>query len=113
MLEPGEKVFMPGQWDSTISGLNSAVPRFQSGGQVDKTYNSRNYNTVKNIEQKQMEMETENQQPIVVPMPLEMPQQKNGNDGVTGNTPPPMPSGPSVSFLSDVINRTNMGSVFS
>ena len=39
MLEPGESVFGPGQWDSSISKLNSAVPRFQSGGKVSATAN--------------------------------------------------------------------------
>ncbi|QBP06003.1 membrane-bound lytic murein transglycosylase D precursor [Synechococcus phage S-B68] len=34
LLEPGEKVFMPGQWDQSISMLNSAIPRFQTGGVV-------------------------------------------------------------------------------
>ena len=39
LLEPGERVFMPGQWDSNIATLNSMVPRFgpsrlQTGGMV-------------------------------------------------------------------------------
>ena len=35
LLEPGEKVFMPGDWDSSISTLNSMIPRFQTGGLVE------------------------------------------------------------------------------
>ena len=35
MLEPGERVFMPGQWDQSIKNLNDDVPRFQSGGKID------------------------------------------------------------------------------
>lgn len=35
LLEPGEKVFAPGQWDDTISTLNSMIPRFQTGGVVE------------------------------------------------------------------------------
>ena len=35
LLEPGEKVFMPGQWGPDIEALNTMVPRFQEGGQVD------------------------------------------------------------------------------
>lgn len=35
LLEPGEKVFMPGQWDESIRTLNSIIPRFQSGGVVE------------------------------------------------------------------------------
>ena len=34
LLEPGEKVFMPGDWDSSIEQLNSMIPRFQTGGYV-------------------------------------------------------------------------------
>ena len=34
LLEPGEKVFMPGDWDSSISALNDMIPRFQTGGLV-------------------------------------------------------------------------------
>ena len=34
LLEPGEKVFMPGDWDSSIEQLNAAIPRFQTGGYV-------------------------------------------------------------------------------
>ena len=34
MLEPGEKVFAPGQWNQSISYMNESIPRFQSGGQV-------------------------------------------------------------------------------
>ena len=39
MLEPGERVFMPGQWDQSVKNLNDEVPRFQSGGSVDKDTN--------------------------------------------------------------------------
>ena len=35
LLEPGEKVFKPGQWDQNVSMLNSLVPRFQVGGVVE------------------------------------------------------------------------------
>jgi len=35
LLEPGEKVFMPGDWDDTISTLNQMIPRFQTGGVVE------------------------------------------------------------------------------
>jgi len=37
LLEPGEKVFMPGQWDASIQALNDAIPRFQNGGLVGDT----------------------------------------------------------------------------
>ena len=36
LLEPGERVFLPGQWENSgIAALNSAVSRFQTGGQVE------------------------------------------------------------------------------
>ena len=38
LLEPGEKVFMPGDWDSSISTLNSIIPRFQTGGLVEASH---------------------------------------------------------------------------
>ena len=34
MLESGEKVFSPGNWDGLLPILNKAIPRFQSGGYV-------------------------------------------------------------------------------
>lgn len=42
LLEPGEKVFMPGQWDASIKALNDTIPRFQTGGQVGDTTRSKN-----------------------------------------------------------------------
>ena len=38
LLEPGEKVFMPGDWDASISTLNSIIPRFQTGGLVEANH---------------------------------------------------------------------------
>ena len=38
MLEPGESVFAPGMWDRSIETLNSGIPRFQEGGQVDGNF---------------------------------------------------------------------------
>ena len=35
MLESGEKVFSPGNWDALIPALNKAIPRFQTGGIVE------------------------------------------------------------------------------
>jgi hypothetical protein len=35
MLEPGEHVYGPGQWDAGHLMLNSMLPRFQDGGKVD------------------------------------------------------------------------------
>jgi len=35
LLEPGEKVFLPGQWNADIMNMNSAIPRFQKGGVVE------------------------------------------------------------------------------
>ena len=36
LLEPGERVFLPGQWEGTgIAQLNQAVSRFQTGGVVE------------------------------------------------------------------------------
>ena len=35
MLEPGEHVYGPGQWDAGHMMLNSMIPRFQEGGNVD------------------------------------------------------------------------------
>ncbi len=37
MLESGEKVFGPGQWGPREMMMNSAIPRFQEGGEVDPT----------------------------------------------------------------------------
>ena len=67
---------------------------------------------MKNIELLIAEKTTEQPQPIVVPVPT-------GGGGSTEktlsteNAPPMMPSGPSVAFLSDIVNRVGMGSVFS
>lgn len=39
LLEPGEKVFMPGQWEGTgIDTLNDIIPRFQTGGVVQGSH---------------------------------------------------------------------------
>ena len=38
LLEPGEKVFMPGQWDENVRALNSIIPRFQTGGLVQSKH---------------------------------------------------------------------------
>ena len=38
LLEPGEKVFMPGQWDANTQMLNSLIPRFQTGGLVQANH---------------------------------------------------------------------------
>lgn len=38
LLEPGEKVFMPGQWDDNVRALNGIIPRFQTGGLVQTTH---------------------------------------------------------------------------
>lgn len=39
LLEPGEKVFGPGQWGPMEMMMNTMIPRFQEGGQVvDPTY---------------------------------------------------------------------------
>ena len=35
LLEPGEKVFSPGEWNAGIEALNNLIPRFQTGGKVD------------------------------------------------------------------------------
>ena len=38
LLEPGERVFLPGQWENSgIAQLNSVISRFQVGGQVNST----------------------------------------------------------------------------
>jgi len=37
LLEPGEKVFGPGQWNPMHQLFNSMVPRFQEGGPVSET----------------------------------------------------------------------------
>jgi muramidase (phage lysozyme) len=110
MLEPGETVFGPGQWNSSIKQLNSAVPRFQSGGMISKSSNPMN-EVLAEVEKMVAMNATAPQQPMVVPIPA-------GNTVKeptmsTENAPPPMPVGPSVNFLSDIINRVNMGSVFS
>ena len=35
LLEPGERVFLPGQWENSgIEQLNKTVSRFQDGGEV-------------------------------------------------------------------------------
>lgn len=36
LLEPKEKVFLPGQWDSSHFALNESIPRFQTGGTVPR-----------------------------------------------------------------------------
>lgn len=38
LLEPGEKVFMPGQWNDSIAALNDAIPRFQTGGIIETSH---------------------------------------------------------------------------
>ena len=34
LLEPGEQVYMPGQWNGMHMAMNSMFPRFQTGGEV-------------------------------------------------------------------------------
>ena len=108
MLEPGERVFMPGQWDSNISALNKSIPRFQTGGVVGMTGKGVTENEMSNLEANALEKS--GPQIITVPVPMEAPVQQKGSSNAVI---PAMPSGPSVAFLSDVINRTNMGGVFS
>ena len=108
MLEPGEKVFMPGQWDSNISTLNSAIPRFQTGGVVGMQGKGLSGGAMSTLETNAME----HTEPTIipVPMPVASPAQAQSNSNAVI---PNLPDGPSVAFLSDVINRTNMGGVFS
>ena len=108
LLEPGEKVFMPGQWDSNISTLNKAIPRFQTGGVVGMTGRGMTENEMSSLEANALNKS--GPQIVTVPVPMEAPVQQKGNSNASI---PAMPSGPSVAFLSDVINRTNMGGVFS
>ena len=110
MLEPGEKVFMPGQWNSNIETLNKAVPRFQTGGAVGMT------NMMRAGEQRVHDIsmdaiENKNADPIMIQVPAVPTESGQVGDGVPAL--PVMPAGPSVAFLSDVINRTSMGDVFS
>ena len=37
LLEPGEQVYMPGQWGGAEMLMNSMFPRFQNGGQVSQS----------------------------------------------------------------------------
>lgn len=109
-LEGGETVWPSA--NSALQSLNSAVPRFQTGGMVSPPPTTASNELMRQIEMLTAEITTQNKDPIVVPVP------SGGESGgarseSTGNAPPPMPSGPSVNFLTDVINRVNMGSVFS
>jgi hypothetical protein len=109
-LEGGETVWPSA--NSALQSLNSAVPRFQTGGMVSPPSTTASNELMRQIEMLTAEITTQNKEPIVVPVP------SGGESGgarseSTGNAPPPMPSGPSVNFLTDVINRVNMGSVFS
>ena len=68
---------------------------------------------MKQIEVLTAEVSTKNDQPIVVPVPTgggNSPGQKSMS---TDSAPPVMPAGPSVAFLTDIVNRVGMGSVFS
>lgn len=108
LLEPGEKVFMPGQWDSNISTLNSAIPRFQTGGVVGMQGKGLSGGAMSTLETNAME----STEPTIIPVPMPVagpPQAQSNSNAVIPN----LPDGPSVAFLSDVINRTNMGGVFS
>ena len=113
MLEPGELVFPPGQWDKGIEGLNQAIPRFQTGGAVGIKGRS-NPNkmlqefTLKKEEEKKQDMMRSTQTIINAPS-QQAPQQSSA-----GDVPQvPFMPGPSVNFLSDVINRTSLGGVYS
>ena len=44
LLEPGERVFLPGQWENSgIAQLNQAVSRFQVGGEVTDNHTATSY----------------------------------------------------------------------
>lgn len=43
LLEPGEQVYMPGQWGAQHMLMNSAFPRFQEGGQVSHNQTGTGY----------------------------------------------------------------------
>jgi len=43
MVEPGETIFGPGQWDANTAALNSSVPRFQTGGVTGMRGGNPNY----------------------------------------------------------------------
>ena len=96
MLEPGEKVFMPGQWNSNISALNDAIPRFQVGGAVGMS------NMMRRGEQMVHDIsmdaiENKNADPIMIQVPAVPAESGQVGDGVPSL--PVMPAGPKCRIL--------------
>lgn len=95
LLEPGEMVFpntTPG-----LQSLNSAVPRFQSGGMVDNSAIMEDIGVVPQV--------------IVMPTPGGGGSQQAPQIANTGG-PPKLSDGPSMASLNDIINRVSWSNVF-
>ena len=110
LLEPGEKVFMPGQWDSSIESLNSSVPRFQSGGVVNLGGQSNNESLRSaNAARMEQQVATFVTQPIIMPM-------QGGGGGGSGasistgeqNSIPNLSDTPSNSFAANLVMTRNI-----
>ena len=97
LLEPGEKVFMPGQWDASIESLNSSIPRFQTGGVTGMKGGDPNYG----FRQTQQQAMTQSiPQPIII-------NTGGGGGGATASAaqpaPPSLPNNPMSEFASSLI----------
>ena len=100
MLEPGEKVFGPGQWDSSVQELNSSIPRFQTGGVTGMRGGDPNYNFRQSSE-KSDQMKSVAMQPIIINGGGGSPQMAMGQDAAA--RVPSLPNNPGSDFASSLV----------
>lgn len=103
LLEPGETVGTMSQW-------NKAIPRFQQGGSVHM--GGRTTPTSQNFYEKTDSMEMSGGPTVIMmPSPPQQPSQPAMNDSASSSAPG-LSNGPSMTAISDYINRVSWSSVF-
>ena len=108
-VESGEMIFSPGSYGSEIPALNSAIPRFQSGGMInsanikaDPQTNIQNFinKRFQNTSQAR-DVSQSNTQPTIIPVPMPMSGGQSGDTGGESGSPiPTLTSSPSNHIVS-------------
>ena len=112
-VESGEMIFPPGSFGKEIPDLNSAIPRFKSGGMIDSANIKANPSTnmqnfiakrFQSISQSTDMSQTQSGgQPTIIPVPMPMGGQSESSGEAGGSAIPSLTSSPSNHIVSTLM----------